>query len=210
MAAEAGHAANRAYFDQAGNLHINGASVFDAGENDLAAGVGSQIHNVALTNLKKVAAVSAGLPATDDGTSPGLVNGTYLTSNPVVQTGDLKTLNTTRTARFQFAVPRDYVAGGAITLRLNAGMVTTVADTAATIAVNCVRTAAPTTDINATTAISINSLTAADCNFTITPTNVVAGDLLDVKITLAVNDGASGTAVIAALNSIKFLLTQKF
>lgn len=35
MAAEAGHAPNRAYFDQAGNIHLNGASLFDASENDI-------------------------------------------------------------------------------------------------------------------------------------------------------------------------------
>lgn len=35
MAAEAGHAANRAYFDQAGAIHLNGASLFDANETDM-------------------------------------------------------------------------------------------------------------------------------------------------------------------------------
>lgn len=34
MAAEAGHAPNRMYVDQAGALHLNGAALFDASEND--------------------------------------------------------------------------------------------------------------------------------------------------------------------------------
>ena len=42
MSSELGHAANRAYLDQSGNLHLNGGSLFDANEVDqkaVAAGV---------------------------------------------------------------------------------------------------------------------------------------------------------------------------
>lgn len=35
MAAEFGHEASRAYFDQSGNLHLNGASLFNADEVDI-------------------------------------------------------------------------------------------------------------------------------------------------------------------------------
>ena len=35
MTAEAGHSSSRAYFDQDGNLHLNGASVFNAAESDI-------------------------------------------------------------------------------------------------------------------------------------------------------------------------------
>lgn len=37
MAAEAGHHAGRSYTDQNGNIHLNGASLFDANENDASA-----------------------------------------------------------------------------------------------------------------------------------------------------------------------------
>jgi hypothetical protein len=168
------------------------------------------IFNVPLTAMRKVAVLSAILPATDDGTSLGLVNGTYLTSNPSLQTADLKTLTTTRTARFLFTVPPDYVAGQAISCKINAGMVTTVADTTATVNINCARQAAPTVDIGTTTgATTINSLTAADVTFTITPTSVVVGDILDIVITVAVHDAASGTAVIGKINKVSMLLSIK-
>lgn len=36
MAAETGHHANRVYRDQSGDLHLNGASLFDTAENDIA------------------------------------------------------------------------------------------------------------------------------------------------------------------------------
>lgn len=168
------------------------------------------VHPVELTKLRKVATISATLPATDDATSPGLVNGTYLTSNPTVQTSDVKAAGSvTRTARFQFALPEHYVPAGAIKVRINAGMLTSVADTTATVAINCVRIAAPTVDINSTSAISINSLTAADCDFTLTTTGCVVGDILDVKITIAINDGATGTAVIGKINKVSMLLATE-
>jgi hypothetical protein len=47
MAAEAGHATNRVYTDQAGNLHLNGASVFDANEVDQKAALNSPVAGVA-------------------------------------------------------------------------------------------------------------------------------------------------------------------
>jgi hypothetical protein len=48
MAAELGHEPSRAYFDQKGNLHLNGASLFDANEIDqatalAAVGVGNAV-----------------------------------------------------------------------------------------------------------------------------------------------------------------------
>ncbi|MGV3721987.1 MAG: hypothetical protein ACO1SX_13830, partial [Actinomycetota bacterium] len=116
---------------------------------------------------------------------------------------------TTRYARFQFAVPEHYVAGQAITLRVNAGMLTTVSDTSAALDAVCVRVAAPSTDICATAAQSMNSLTAADIDFTITPTNVVVGDILDVRLSVAIVDGATGTAVIGKINTVALLMATK-
>lgn len=46
-AAEAGHHASRAYFDQSGNLHLNGASLFDANEVDQAAAIAGAVAGVA-------------------------------------------------------------------------------------------------------------------------------------------------------------------
>ncbi len=40
MAAEAGHATNRAYFDRSGNIHLNGAKLYDASEVDQAPSLG--------------------------------------------------------------------------------------------------------------------------------------------------------------------------
>jgi hypothetical protein len=47
MSAETGHQPNRAYFDQAGNLHLNGASVFDANEVDQKNALAAPVAGVA-------------------------------------------------------------------------------------------------------------------------------------------------------------------
>ena len=47
MSAEAGHAPNRAYLDQSGNLHLNGASLFDANEVDQAPALATLLAAVA-------------------------------------------------------------------------------------------------------------------------------------------------------------------
>jgi hypothetical protein len=41
MAAEAGHAPNAVYLDQSGNLHLNGASLFNASEVDIKTAPGA-------------------------------------------------------------------------------------------------------------------------------------------------------------------------
>jgi len=138
-----------------------------------------------------------------------VVYNTFLTAGPTVETGDLKNTTTTRKVGFEFVVPPEYVAGQTITLRANAGMKTTVASTSTTIDFEVARRAAPTVDVCATAAQSINSLTAADKDFTITPTNVVPGDILDVVSSVTVTDTATGTAVIGKINSIALLLDIK-
>jgi hypothetical protein len=144
--------------------------------------------------------------ATDD---LGFIEGTFLTSAPAVRTLDFKTTTTTAYARFQFVVPAEYVDGQTVTLRVNAGAATTVSDGTLTLDAEVVRVAAPSTDICATAAQSINSLTAANKDFTITPTNVVAGDILDVRLTIAGSDTATGTAVLGQINSVTLLLDIK-
>ncbi|MCI0349389.1 MAG: hypothetical protein L0Z53_08185 [Acidobacteriales bacterium] len=46
MATEAGHVSNRAYFDQGGNLHLNGASLFNDAEVDIAASMDSETRQI--------------------------------------------------------------------------------------------------------------------------------------------------------------------
>lgn len=169
-----------------------------------------QPYTIPASALRVWDAPSTVLPAAAANDDLGVYDNTFLTGAPTVETGDLKTAGaTTLKARFQWAVPPEYVSGQTLTLRVSAGMKTTVADTTATLDAEVVRQAAPAVDICATNAQSINDLVAANKDFTITPTDVVPGDVLDVVLTVAVNDAATGTAVIGQIKSIAILADIK-
>ena len=83
----------------------------------------------------------------------------------------------------------------------------------ATIDIECYKSNRDTgktgSDLCATAAQSINSLTFANKDFTITSSSLLPGDWLDIRWTIATNDGATATAVIAALAAAEFLLDVK-
>lgn len=60
MSQEAGHHASRVYTDQAGNLHLNGASVFNANEVDIA----EQLDAAGITGKTTSAADALAIPVT--------------------------------------------------------------------------------------------------------------------------------------------------
>lgn len=148
--------------------------------------------------------------ATDD---LGNVPGTVGTTAPSLQTEDLKAAGATdNKATFFLKVPDWYLPGSTLTLVCNAGMITTVADTTATLDVECWvpdyanADGTVSSDLCTTAAQSINSTTFADKSFTIDDDvaghAIAPGDILQFRITTAVNDGATGTAVIAAIRKI--------
>jgi hypothetical protein len=126
---------------------------------------------------------------------------------PYVSTGDFKASSITRKARFTFTLPPEYVSDGAVFIRFRAGMVTTVAGTSCTIdaeAFKASTTAGATvsgSDLITTTATTINSLTWSNIDFSVTQTGLVAGDELDVLVTIAGVDAATATAVIAGFRA---------
>lgn len=143
-----------------------------------------------------------------------LNGGTFGTSHPSIQTGDLKNAGaTTRYARVVVNLPYSYVAAQTVKVRLSAGMLTTVASASATVDVEAYRHDGDTTltgsDICATAAQSCNSLTFANLDFVITATTLQPGDSLDLRIAIAVNDSATGTAVIGCVGAAELLLDVK-
>lgn len=176
------------------------------GQNDLAPyGIG--LRQLYVWDAPASNPVTAG--ANDD---LALIYNTFGSASPSVETGDVKAAGAvTRRIGFQFVVPVEYVAGETATVRLRGGMKTTVADTSATIDLEVYRAAAPTVDICTTSAQSINSLTAANKDFSLTTTSLVPGDVLDCRVTIATNDAATGTAVIGKwyISESAFLLDIK-
>jgi hypothetical protein len=158
-------------------------------------------------------AIHTTLPGTSASDDLGLYGGTFGSASPMIRTYDVKNAGAvTLRARVQVCLPAEYVAGGDITIRFHAGMLTTVASSTATIDVEAYASDKDGTggsDICATAAQSINSLSFAVKDFAITPTGLNPGDWLDVRVTVAVNDSATGTEVAAAIGSAELLCDIK-
>ena len=152
-------------------------------------------------------AVLPNTAATDD---LGLILGTQGTTGFSIQTSDAKATTVTQKARFRMWLPAEYEAGGTITLVPHAGMLTTISDGTATIDFQVyAKNEADFThsaDLCTTAATTINSVTLAATSFTITPTSRVNGDELSVLMTIAITDGATGTAVLGLVSKIHWLL----
>ena len=155
-------------------------------------------------------AVLPNTSATDD---LGLIVGAFSSASHVIRTYDVKTVGATALyARTQFILPPEYDGGESISFRAYAQMVTTVADTSCTIDMQAYKhdkEAGISADLVTTTATSMNTLTGANYDFVITPTGLAAGDTLDLRIHIAPNDGAGGTAVIAEIGFTGMLLDIK-
>lgn len=156
-----------------------------------------------------------GTAGSDDlGLSSG---GTWSTNAPYISAGDLKSAGaTTRRARFLITLPPNYVAGQSIRLSAYAGMVTTAADTSCTLdfeAYAAVLTGTGGTvtgsDLVTTSATSINSTTFAEKTFDLTSSGRVPGDVIDVRMSIACTDAATGTAVIPAIAALQLKLDIK-
>lgn len=163
-----------------------------------------RVHDAAQTNLP-------GTGASDD---LAIVGTTYGTDAISIQTGDVKALGaTTRYARCLFALPANYQDGETVTIRAYAGMKTTVADVTATIDFQAYKSDNDTTiggsDLVTTSATTINSLTFANKDFSITTTELAAGDVLDIRMAIITNDAATATAVIGCAGKVSILVDTR-
>ena len=165
-----------------------------------------------MTDLRVFDALATVLPATGGNDDLGLYGGTFGSASPSVSTGDFKNTSVTRYARFMFQIPAEYDAGETVTLRMVAGMKTTVASSSGTLDVECYKSdefAGIGSDLCTTAATTINSLTSADKDFTITPTGLTAGDILDIRITIAGRGFRNRHGRQASIGSIQMLLDIK-
>lgn len=171
------------------------------------------IFPINLTTLRVWDAYQTNLPGTAAADDLALIGGTFGTAPPTISAGDLKAAGaTTRYARFEVRLPECYEAGETVTIAISAGMKTTVASSSCTVDVEAYKLdkiSGISADLCATAATSINSLTFATKSFTITSTTLTAGDVLDVRIAIACNDAATGTAVTPTIASIDLLCDIK-
>lgn len=168
----------------------------------------SASHTVPVTAMRVWDDFNALLPGTAATDDLGVIEGTFGTDAVTLQTSDLKATSGTQRARFHFVLPTGYVSGDTISVRVRAGMITTVSDTTATVDVECYAhdgDGAVGSDLCTTAAQDINSLTKSSFTFSITPTGRAPGDVLDIRLSIAITDSATGTAVIGEISKVEVL-----
>jgi len=167
------------------------------------------IYPVTLESLRVHDAFQTTLPGTSASDDLGVYGNTFGTTSPTVKTYDVKALGALSIrARCVLSLPPEYEAAATVNFRVRAGMVTTIADVSCTVDVEAYRLdedGAVGLDLCATAAQAINSLTKANKDFTITATTLGPSDRLDVRVTVAVNDAATATAVIAELSRLALM-----
>lgn len=132
--------------------------------------------------------------------------GAFGTGVPYVSGGDVNNITANRYARGRVQLPTEYVSGQAVKFICNAGMITTVADTSCTLDLMAYKVGAngliSGVDLVSSAPVSINSLTFADAEFTLTPTTLIAGNWIDFRLDVSSVDGAAAGVVIPAIATI--------
>lgn len=163
---------------------------------------------IPLTQARVWDAVQTNLPGTPANDDLGIITGTWGTNPIRITAGDVKALGaTTRRLYLAIPIPANYQDGETIQLRIRAKMETTVADGSCTVDAEAYvgSDGSLGSDLVTTGATSMNSLSAANYDFTINATGVDPGDLLEVRISIAANDTATATAVTPAIYSVSLL-----
>ena len=150
------------------------------------------------------------LPSTSANDDLGLYGNTFGTGSPAIETYDVQDAGAlTLYARTQFQMPPEYDTAKTVQIRAKAGMVTNVADNSCTIdfqAYESDNEAGIGADLVTTAATTMNSLTAANKDFTVTASGLLPGDWLDIRMAVAVNDAATGAEVIARIGYCAVLM----
>ncbi len=164
---------------------------------------------IALTLFRVWDAIQTNIPGTPASDDLGITGGTWATHAPKLTTGDVKASSATRRARVQKALPPEYDAGQTVTIRLSAGMETTIADGSATVDVEIFVNGRDGTidgsDLVSTSATTINTIGFTNKDFVLDATSLSPGDELDIRITVATVDSSTMTAVIASIGAVELL-----
>ena len=169
----------------------------------------AQAFPIRLTDCMTHDSIAVNLPATSSADDMGLVTGTPGTNAPTLKGVDFGATTSDEKCAFQFALPHSYRDGETITLRCHAGMLTTISDGTATLDCECWSDDGDGTvsaDKCATAATTINSLTLADVDFTITPTGLVGGSLLNFRLAFIGSDTGNVGVMIPTITAITVLL----
>lgn len=158
----------------------------------------TRVFPIAPTSWRKSAALKDAL---DDAAGTSLL-GLADAQGSLIVSSSTNNTSVTEKAACYVALPSNYQAGGTLTLRLR-GSVSVARTASCTIdaVVKKLGDAGLGSDICETAAQSINSTTAANKDFVITPTGLVAGDVLMVEVTIVNNDTGGSTGGVATMQA---------
>lgn len=165
-------------------------------------------HKLKLTDARVHDALDDASPPTAANDDMAIVTGTPGTDAPTLQGVDFGGTTSDEKAAFEFVLPRTYRAGSTVTVRARAGILTTVADDSLTLDCECWKDAGDGSvgsDICATAAQDINSLTMANKDFTITPTGLAPGDKLIIRLSFAGTDAGNVGVMIPEIQALAVL-----
>lgn len=169
-------------------------------------------YTIPLTSLRVHDAMATNLPSTAANDDLALITGTPGTDAPTIQGGDFGGTTVTRYAAFEFVLPAEYEAGGAITIAAHAGMLTAVADNSCDLDFSCweaTAAGAVGSDLVATNPVDMNSLTFATNTFTVTSAGLSAGDRLIVRMAVLMSDDGNAAVMIPEVTTIAVNLTVR-
>lgn len=177
------------------NLGDNSSANFDVINLSYIPTVASREYPIPLNQLRIWDDFDSFLPETATADDLGFTEGTFGTSAPLMITsGDLAGTAAIRYGRIQVPVPANYVAGQAVSLSITGSTITSP-EVDMGLDAEVYRTAAPSTDICATALVAADAHAAGTVTtFTITPTNIVVGDILDIRIAIDIDDTAGDSA----------------
>ena len=156
---------------------------------------------IPLTAFRKAAAIKDNLPDAGDTTSLGLAEA----SGSLLLGSDANGTSVSETAGIYIAVPYNYVAAGAVNVVIRAKITATVEDPNSQTIDLTAKELGDTlgSDVCATSA-QILTTSFANYTFSVTPTNLVAGDVLELIVTGAADDTGGAHAAQVTIQGIKF------
>lgn len=173
---------------------------------DTAVVYGIRLASLQATGTGAQLGATAGTPAA----AMGLTTGTLGSAAPIVvceaASGSVKTDK----ARFQFVLPAEYVSGAAISIRIKcrSSVLATVGSTIVATAYKTDGAAGVGSNLVTTSLITL-SATYANRDFAVTPTGLVAGDVLDIEIVGICTDTGGTTGAVIQIGAVAMLLNIK-
>ncbi|MBS0207228.1 MAG: hypothetical protein JSS49_30495 [Planctomycetes bacterium] len=171
---------------------------------DLAKSYVVMLDRMRVTGTGAALGTAAGTPAG----ALGLTVGTFATNSPKLIGEAASNNSKTDKCRFLFPLPVEYVAAGAVTVRIRCKETVGAATVATSIDCECYKSdkeAGIGTDLCTTAAQDVTT-EFGNKDFVITPAGLAPGDLLDIQLTAVTNDTGGAVGTIINITNVELLL----